>query len=150
MTRKAVIGVDHGGLKIKPQLIAHLKERGFEVEDLGVHTEDSIDYPDIARRVVEEYRRGGYEFAVVCCGTGIGISISANKFRGVRCALPQNSFAARMAAEHNDANFLAFGGRVEYPEPVEQILDSYLDAEFTGDRHQRRVRKIAEIEEQER
>jgi ribose 5-phosphate isomerase B len=150
MDQRAVIGVDHGGLSIKPSLVKRLRERGIEVEDMGVHTEDSVDYPDIARRVIEEYRRGGYAFGVICCGTGIGMSISANKFRGIRCALPQNSFAARMAGEHNKANFVAFGGRIEYSEPIERILDAFLDAEFAGDRHQRRVDKITEIEARER
>jgi ribose 5-phosphate isomerase B len=149
MQQRTVIGVDHGALELKLRLINHLSKRGIEVRDMGVHSADSVDYPDIARRVVQEYRRGGYDCGIVCCGTGIGISISANKFRGIRCALPQNSFAARMAGEHNDANFIAFGGRVEYPEAVEEILDAYLDAEFAGDRHERRVHKIAEIEKDE-
>jgi ribose 5-phosphate isomerase B len=150
MHRKALIGVDHGALELKRRIIAHLEQRGLEVRDMGVYSEDSVDYPDIARTTIEEYRRGGYDFGILCCGTGIGVSISANKFKGIRCALPQNSFAARMAMEHNRANFIAFGGRVDYPEAIEQIIDGYLDAEFAGDRHARRVRKISEIEEAER
>jgi ribose 5-phosphate isomerase B len=116
------------------------------VDDVGVFTGDSVDYPDKIREAYEKFRTGGYEFAVVCCGTGIGASISANKLKGVRCALPQDSFAARMAKEHNNANFIAFGGRISYREPIEEMLDAFIGAEFAGDRHQRRIDKIEGLE----
>ncbi len=146
MTGKVVIGIDHGALNIKQEIIDHLKERGFEVKDVGVFSEESVDYPDKATDAVEEFRKGGYDFGVVCCGTGIGISISANKMKGITCGLPQNSFAARMAREHNNVNFIAFGGRIEYQEPISRILDAYIDAEFAGGRHARRVKKMNELE----
>lgn len=146
MAGKVVIGIDHGALNIKQEIIDHLKQRGFEVKDVGVFSEESVDYPDKAADAVQEFRKGGYDFGVVCCGTGIGISISANKMKGITCALPQNSFAARMAHEHNNANFIAFGGRIEYQEPISRILDAYIDAEFAGGRHARRVKKINELE----
>jgi len=146
MAAKVVIGVDHGGLHIKNVIIEHLKQRGFEVKDVGVFSEESVDYPDKAVDAVKEFRRGGYDFGVVCCGTGIGISISANKMKGITCATPQNSFAAQMAREHNNVNFIAFGGRIDYTEPIEKILDSFIDAEFAGGRHLRRVTKMDNLE----
>ena len=90
--------------------------------------------------------QGGYEFGIVCCGTGIGISISANKINGIRCALPQNSFAARMAKQHNNANFIAFGGRIDYQDDVLDMLDAFIDESFEGGRHERRVDKIMSLE----
>ncbi|MFW6274417.1 MAG: ribose 5-phosphate isomerase B [Spirochaetota bacterium] len=146
MAGKVVIGIDHGALNIKQEIIDHLKERGYEVKDLGVFSEESVDYPDKAAEAVREFRKGGYDFGVVCCGTGIGISISANKMKGITCGLPQNSFAARMAREHNNVNFIAFGGRIEYQEPISRILDAFIDAEFAGGRHERRVKKMTELE----
>ncbi|MCF7949972.1 MAG: ribose 5-phosphate isomerase B [Spirochaetia bacterium] len=146
MAAKVVIGVDHGGLHIKNVIIEHLEQRGFEVKDVGVFSEESADYPDKAVDAVKEFRRGGYDFGVVCCGTGIGISISANKMKGITCAMPQNSFAAQMAREHNNVNFIAFGGRIDYTEPIEKILDSFIDAEFAGGRHLRRVKKMNNLE----
>ncbi len=146
MAGKVVIGIDHGALNIKQEIIDHLKERGYEVKDLGVFSEESVDYPDKAAEAVREFRKGGYDFGVVCCGTGIGISISANKMKGITCGLPQNSFAARMAREHNNVNFIAFGGRIEYQESISRILDAFIDAEFAGGRHERRVKKMTELE----
>lgn len=147
MKDRIVIGVDHGAFQLKKRLIDHLQKRGIEVKDMGVFSEDSVDYPDIVRETVGEYRKNGYTYGIVCCGTGIGVSISANKFHGIRCALPQNSFAARMAKAHNNANFIAFGGRVEYIETVEDMLDAFLDTEFEGERHAVRVNKIMDLEE---
>ena len=146
MAAKVVIGVDHGGLDIKNVIIEHLKQRGFEVIDVGVFSEETADYPDKAVDAVKEFRRGDYDFGVVCCGTGIGISISANKMKGITCAMPQNSFAAQMAREHNNVNFIAFGGRIDYTEPIEKILDSFIDAEFAGGRHLQRVKKMNNLE----
>lgn len=145
-TRKVVIANDQGAVDLARELADHLKKRGYEVNHLGIFTEDSIDYPDMAEKATTEYLKGGYDFGVVCCGTGIGISISANKVHGIRCALPQNIFAATMAKEHNDANFIAFGGRVDYPEKPTDMLDAFIDATFLGGRHQRRVDKIMGLE----
>ncbi len=148
--KRVIIANDHGALEVKSQIVKHLEERGYTIEDCGVNTTDSMDYPDKAeeacRRFIEE---GDYEFGVLLCTTGIGISISANKCRGIRCALPQNAWAASMTRKHNNSNFIAFGGspHITYPEPVTEILDAYIDAEFEGGRHQRRVDKIMKIEE---
>ncbi len=117
------------------------------MDNLGVDSEESVDYPDMAQEACGRYLSdGGYDFGVVCCGTGIGISIAANKVKGIRCALPQNIFAAQMAREHNNANFIAFGGRIDYWEPVEKMLDAFIDSTFAGDRHARRVDKIMGLE----
>lgn len=142
---KVVIGNDHGAVAVKQVLMDHLKARGFEVKNFGVDDETSVDYPDIVRSVCEEFLKGGYEFGVLCCGTGIGVSISANKIKGIRCALPQNSFAARMAKEHNNAQFIAFGGRVEYTEPITAMLDAFIDTKFEGGRHSQRVDKMMDL-----
>ena len=101
---------------------------------------------DLARRMKEHLESRGYEFGVLLCGTGIGISLSANKMKGIRCALPQNAYAAEMAKKHNNANFIAFGGRVEYTEKPESILDAFIDAGFEGGRHQRRIDKMMALE----
>lgn len=140
---RVVVANDHGAVELAQTLITHLKERGFEVTYLGVASTDSVDYPDMAKEATTEFLSGGYAFGVLLCGTGIGISISANKIDGIRCALPQNSFAAGMARSHNDANFIAFGGRIDYPDNPVSMLDAYIDATFEGGgRHQRRVDKI--------
>jgi len=145
VNRKVVIANDHGAVAVKRILADHLADRGFTVTNLGVDDEASVDYPDIAQRACAEFLQGGYEFGILCCGTGIGISISANKVPGIRCALPQNVFAAQMTKEHNNANFLAFGGRIEYQEPVTDMLDAFIDSEFLGGRHGVRVDKMMKI-----
>lgn len=144
---KIVLGADHGGYELKDRIAAYLKEKGYTIKDMGVNTPDSVDYPDQAEKTAKEFLAGNYEFGVVCCGTGIGISISANKVKGIRCALPQNIFAAKMSKEHNNANMIAFGGRIEYHEPVEKMIDAFINAEFQGGRHERRVSKIMAIEQ---
>lgn len=145
MSRRVVIANDHGAVAVKRILADHLADRGFTVTNLGVDDEASVDYPDIAQSACAEFFKGGYEFGILCCGTGIGVSISANKVPGILCALPQNVFAAQMAKEHNNANFLAFGGRIEYQEPVTDMLDAFIDSEFLGGRHGVRVDKMTKI-----
>lgn len=139
---KIVIANDHGAVALKQRIVAWLTAQGYEVVNLGVDVEERVDYPDQAELAVREYRKGGYDFGIVCCGTGIGISIAANKHKGIRCALIHDSYTARMAKEHNNANFVAFGGRVEYTEPVEQMLSVYINAQFEGGRHTQRVAKL--------
>jgi ribose 5-phosphate isomerase B len=141
-----VLANDHGAVELAETFVKHLTERGYTVNHLGVTTSDSVDYPDMAELGCKEFKKGGYVFGVLLCGTGIGISISANKIEGIRCALPQNGYAAAMARKHNDVNFIAFGGRIEYCEDPISILDAYIDATFEGDRHQRRVDKIMALE----
>ncbi len=146
MAGKVVIGADHGAFELKEKIIGHLKSKGFSVKNMGVDTPDSVDYPDIAGITCREYLTGEYEFGIVCCGTGIGISISANKIDGIRCALVQNIFAAEMSKVHNNANFIAFGGRIDYPDSVTDMVDAFIDADFEGGRHLRRVDKIMALE----
>ncbi len=143
---KVVVANDHGAVELANRLISHLMKRGFDVNHLGVKNNESIDYPDMAVKACGEYVAGGYDFGILCCGTGIGISISANKINGIRCALPQNIFAARMAKIHNNCNFIAFGGRIDYQDDVLDMLDAYIDEEFEGGRHAKRVDKMMSIE----
>lgn len=147
--KKVVVANDQGAVELTASIVSYLEERGYEVKYLGVGEPVSIDYPDMAKAACDEFNRGGYEFGVLCCGTGIGISICANKINGIRCALPQNCYAARMCKEHNDANFIAFGGRIDYQEKVLDILASYMDAAVSmDDRHVRRRSKMMALETQ--
>ena len=145
---KVVVANDHGATALAKKIVNHLKERGFEVNYLGTDMEDSVDYPDYAYKACSEYLKGGYEFGVLCCGTGIGISMAANKMHGIFCALPQNSYAAEKTKEHNHSNFIAFGGRIDYPENPLHILDAYIDAvPLQDEKYLRRIKKTVEIEE---
>ncbi len=139
---KIAVGSDHGGYGLKLGIIEHLKERGIEVEDLGCYSEESVDYPEYGVAVGEAVVNGKADRGIVCCGTGLGISMAANKVHGVRCAVPSNVFMAEMARRHNDANVLAFGGRVFTAGQACEMIDAWLDAEFEGGRHQRRVDKL--------
>ncbi|MDT4761386.1 RpiB/LacA/LacB family sugar-phosphate isomerase [Sphaerochaeta sp. PS] len=142
-----VIANDHGAVELALSFVQHLTKDGYTVNHLGVTSNDSVDYPDMAKLACDEFKKGGYEFGILLCGTGIGISISANKIDGIRCALPQNSYAASMARRHNNVNFIAFGGRIDYSEDPCAILDAFTSATFEGDRHQRRVDKIMALEQ---
>ena len=139
---RIVMANDHGAVELASRMKKHLEERGIEVNYLGTETAVSCDYPDQAEKAVTEYRKGGYDFGVLLCGTGIGISMAANKMDGVRCALPQTAYSAEMTKRHNNSNFIAFGGRVDYPEDPCSILDAYIDAVFEGGRHQLRIDKL--------
>lgn len=141
-----VIGSDHGGFELKQVLSAHLKEKGYEVKDVGCYDTNSVDYPDIAKKAADEVVLGNCEFGILVCGTGIGISIAANKISGIRCAVVANEYTAEMTKRHNNANMLAFGGRVIGPDLAKNILDAYLNAEFEGGRHQTRIDKITALE----
>ena len=144
---KVVVANDHGAVELTATIVEFLKNRGFEVNYLGTAENKSVDYPDMAELACTEFLKGDYEFGVLCCGTGIGISISANKIHGIRCALPQNCFAAQMAKEHNAANFIAFGGRINYQENVKDMLGAYIDAQISQDeRHARRRAKMMLLE----
>ena len=144
---KVVVANDHGAVELTATIVDYLKDRGFEVNYLGTAENKSVDYPDMAELACTEFLKGDYDFGVLCCGTGIGISISANKIHGIRCALPQNCFAAQMAKEHNAANFIAFGGRIDYQESVMDMLGAYIDAQISQDeRHARRRAKMMLLE----
>lgn len=146
MKKRIVVGADHGAVALKKRIVDFLIAEGHEVKDMGVHTEDSVDYPDLAEVTCNEYRKGGYDFGILFCGTGIGISISANKMEGIRCALLCNLFSAEMAKAHNNANFIAFGGRIDYADSVEEMVKRFMETEALGDRHQRRVDKIMSLQ----
>ena len=143
---KIVIGSDHGGIHLKEVLKQHLTERGIEVDDAGTYTEESCDYPDIAVKVCREITEGKADRGVLVCGTGIGMSMAANKVDGIRAALCGDVFSAIMSREHNDANVICLGERVLGPGLAVCILDAWLDTEFVGGRHARRVNKIMDIE----
>ena len=144
---KVVVANDHGAVELTAAIVEYLKNRGFEVNYLGTAENKSVDYPDMAELACTEFLKGDYDFGVLCCGTGIGISISANKIHGIRCALPQNCFAAQMAKEHNAANFIAFGGRIDYQESVTDMLGAFIDAQISQDeRHARRRAKMMLLE----
>lgn len=144
---KVVVGSDHGGFELKEVLKKHLEDKGVDVTDVGAYDTNSVDYPDIAVKACEKVTSGECNFGVLVCGTGIGISIAANKVKGIRCALVSNEYCAQMTKRHNNANMLAFGGRVTGPDLAKNILDAYINAEFEGGRHQNRVDKISAIEE---
>ncbi|MGI6211459.1 MAG: ribose 5-phosphate isomerase B [Anaerovoracaceae bacterium] len=142
---KIVIASDHGGFTLKNQVAEHLKERGIEVEDLGTYTEDSVDYPIYGKKCAEAVASGQGDLGMVFCGTGIGISIAANKVRGIRCALCTSTEMASFAKRHNNANMLALGGRTTPVELANRITDIWLDEEFEGGRHARRVGELDEM-----
>ena len=144
--KKIIIASDHGAVALKSEIISFLKTKNCKINDMGVNSEDSVDYPDIAVMACNEFKKGGYDFGILLCGTGIGVSITANKIKGIRCALIQDLFTAEMAKAHNNANFIAFGGRVKYSVPVTTMIEKFMDAEFAGDRHERRVTKIMNVE----
>ncbi len=140
------IGCDHGGFLLKQELIAHLEKTGTAYKDFGCYDENSVDYPDIARVVGKAVVSGECEKGVLICGTGIGISIAANKIKGVRAALCGDYFSAKYTRLHNDANIICFGGRVIGAGLACELLDVFLNTEFEGGRHQRRVDKITALE----
>lgn len=140
-------GSDHAGLDLKNELMAVLRERGEEVEDLGTTSSDSVDYPDYGKAVAERVVAEG-ALGLLVCGTGNGIAMSANKVKGARAALATESFTARMARLHNDANIIVFGSRVVGAGTASDALVAFCDAEFEGGRHQRRVDKLMAIEGQ--
>ncbi len=141
------IGSDHGGYALKQAVMKHLSERGIEYRDFGTYSEESCDYPDFGEAVGRAVASGECERGIVICGTGIGISIAANKVRGVRCALCGDCFSAEMTRRHNDANVLAMGARVLGEGLALKIVDTFLDTGFDGGRHARRIAKLAEIEQ---
>jgi ribose 5-phosphate isomerase B len=144
-----VIGSDHAGYELKGQLADHLRDAGFEVEDLGTHSEESVDYPDFGALVARAVVAGKADYGVCVCGTGIGISIAANKVHGARAAVVHDATSARMARQHNDANVVCVGARVTGPQAALDAIDAFLGADFEGGRHQRRIDRIAAIEQEE-
>lgn len=142
---KIGIASDHGGFELKEYLKEYLKKSGIEVSDFGTNSEEPVDYPIYGERCARAVANGEVERGVVCCGTGIGISIAANKVKGIRCALCTDENMARLSRQHNNANMLALGGRITSNEEAQKILDAWLITEFEGGRHQRRIDMIENI-----
>ena len=143
---KIAIGADHGGFCLKEAINKYFEEKGIEYTDFGCYSEDSVDYAIYAKKVADAVTGGEYDKGILCCGTGIGISIAANKVKGIRAAVVTNEFCAEMTRRHNDANILAMGGRVITPEQAVKFTDIFLNTEFEGGRHERRIAQIAAIE----
>ena len=143
---KIAIGADHGGVHMKEALKKHLLAQGIEVEDFGTFGTESVDYPDIAEVVARNVVNHKNDFGILICGTGIGISIAANKIKGVRAALCPNEYCGRLSRQHNNANILCLGERVMGVEVAKSVTDAFLSAEFEGGRHQQRVDKIRGLE----
>lgn len=143
---KIAIGCDHGGIVLKDAVTSTLKDLGAEVVDLGTNSTDSVDYPTYGLKVAETVASGQCDAGVIMCGTGIGISISANKVPGIRCAVVTNTYMAQLTKNHNNANIISLGGRVITPDEAKDIVTAWYTAEYEGGRHQRRLDMITDIE----
>ena len=147
---KIAIGSDHGGFGLKAKVMKHLTEKGIEFKDFGTYSRESCDYPEYAEAVSYQVVKKNYDFGILICGTGIGIGIAANKVDGVRAALCSDTFSAHASREHNNANILTMGERVIGPGLALDIVDIFLSTKFQGGRHQTRIDKIKNIEENRR
>ena len=145
---RIALGADHAGYELKDKVRDHLRQRGIEVRDEGTNSGDSVDYPDFARLVAYDVNQGRADLGILVCGSGIGMAISANKVSGIRAASAGSEYEAQMCREHNDANVLALGARILTAENALRIVDAWLAAAFAGGRHQRRVEKIAAMEQE--
>ena len=142
---KIAMAADHGGFALKESIKAHLESKGYEVLDLGTHSEDPVDYPLYGKACAEIVASGSADKGIVCCGTGIGISIAANKVKGIRCGLCTNVRMAELTAQHNDANMIALGGRIIDTETALEIVDKWLETPFAGGHHIPRVNMLNEM-----
>ena len=143
---KVAVGCDHGGLEHKDAIVKHLRERNIEVLDFGIYEAVSVDYPKIAVKVANSIVAGEAELGILVCGTGIGMSLAANKINGIRAAACSEHFSAKYTRLHNNSNILCLGGRVIGVGTAIELVDLFLDTEFEGGRHQRRVDMITELE----
>ena len=139
---KIVAAADHGGFEIKNQIVENLRKQGFAVEDLGTNSADSVDYPDFAEKAAAKVLAGQADLGILVCGTGIGISIAANRHKGIRAAILYDDYVAKVAREHNNANVLCFGGRTMSTEDVLRRIGIFLKAAYEGGRHDRRLCKL--------
>ena len=146
---RIAVGADQGGYELKQPIVDFLVDQGHEVSDLGIHRLESVDYPDVAETVARAVAAGEADRGIVICGTGIGVSLAANKMQGIRAALCTDCYMARMAREHNDAQILCLGGRVVGPGLALDIVQVFLTSEFQGGRHARRVDKIMALQGKE-
>ena len=145
---KIAIASDHAGLSGKEAIKKNLDELGVAYQDFGTHSQDSVDYPDYAEQVAKAVAAGEYERGILVCGSGIGMEIAANKVPGIRAALAWNEETARLSRMHNDANIIAVGARTTPPETIDNIVRIFLNTDFEGGHHQRRIEKIAQLEKQ--
>ena len=143
---KIAVGCDHGGLEHKNAIAEHLKERGFEVTDYGIYEQKSVDYPEIAQKLCDGIVNGDTELGILVCGKGIGMSIAANKVKGIRAAACSEHFSAKYTRLHNNSNVLCLGGRVIGVGTAIELADLFVDTQFEGGRHQRRIDMITDIE----
>lgn len=147
---KVAVGCDHGGFVLKDAVIGTLEELGAQVVDFGTYSTESVDYPVYGKKVADAVASGECDLGVVMCGTGIGISIAANKVKGIRAAVVTNEFMAEMTRRHNNANVIALGGRVITPEEAKVLVKAWYTAQFEGGRHQKRIDMIIEIENEQK
>lgn len=143
---KIAIGCDHVGFELKPTIVSHLEARGFTVVDMGCNSRERVDYPVYGQKVARAVASGECDLGVLICGTGVGISITANKVKGIRAAVCSEPYSAALTRRHNNANIIAFGARVVGPDMAKMIIDQFFDAEFEGGRHQARIDMISSIE----
>ncbi|MFA5523178.1 MAG: ribose 5-phosphate isomerase B [Tissierellales bacterium] len=143
---KIGLGSDHAGYELMGYIKEYLDKKGIEYIDFGTNSNKSVDYPEFGQKTAEAVKSGECHRGIICCGTGIGISISANKVPGIRCALCGDCYSARMSIEHNNANVLAIGARVTGKDLALEIIDTWLKAEFLGGKHEKRINKIKDIE----
>jgi ribose 5-phosphate isomerase B len=146
MSKRLAVGSDHAGFQLKQALLTHLRARGHQVTDLGVSAPERCDYPDYAARVAAAVAAGDADLGVLCCGTGIGMAMAANKVDGIRAAVVSDTFSAHATREHNDANVLCVGERVVGVGLAIDIVDAFVDTEFEGGRHAARVAKIMNLQ----
>ena len=139
---KIIIGSDHAGYPMKEKVTAHLRERGVQVEDIGTHSEEAVDYTDFGKNVARKVSDGSFDRGILICGTGLGMSMVANRFRRVRAALANDLFSAIMSRRHNDSNIMVMGGRLIGDTLAFQLVDTWLETPFEGGRHQRRLEKM--------
>ena len=145
---RIALGADHAGFQAKESIRKYLESAGYTVSDAGTWSEDSVDYPDFAVEVGRRVQQGQADLGILVCGTGIGMAMAANKIGGVRAAVAHDALTARMSREHNDANVLALGARVLSEHQIIEVVASFLGAQFAGGRHQRRVDKISELDQE--
>ena len=145
---KIAIAADHGGFELKDSMVEYIKSLGNEVMDLGTNSADSVDYPDYAKKVCEEIQQENSDLGILICGTGIGMSLAATKFEGIRAACVSDGYSAKMSRNHNNANVLCIGERVIGDEVAKLIIKTFLENEFEAGRHQRRVDKIMAFEKE--
>ncbi|EAG1224051.1 ribose 5-phosphate isomerase B [Listeria monocytogenes] len=145
---KIAIGNDHVGIELKPVIVAYLQDLGHEVDDFGAFSNERTDYPEYGKKVAESVAAGKSDLGILICGSGVGISIAANKVNGIRAVVCSEPYSAKLSREHNNTNILTFGSRVVGAELAKMIVQNWLDAEFEGGRHAKRVEMIARIEDE--